>query len=72
MTKKRISGLSKKSSRQFLKGALITSGAVAVGLVTGEVVAAPKAAPANAETLPESKGYHVTEHIQEYYKTARG
>jgi len=72
MTKKRISEAGKKSRRQFLKSALMTGGVVAVGLVAGEAVAAPKAAPAGAETLPASKGYRVTEHIQEYYKTARG
>jgi hypothetical protein len=72
MTKKRISGAGNKSRREFLKGALITGGVVAVGLAAREVVAAPKAMPASAETPPESKGYRVTEHIQEYYKTARG
>ena len=72
MTKKRISGAGRKSRREFLKSALITGGAMAVGLAAGEVVAAPKATPAKADTLPESKGYHVTEHIQDYYKTARG
>jgi anaerobic selenocysteine-containing dehydrogenase len=72
MTKKRISGAGRKSRREFLKGALITGGAMAVGLAAGEVVAAPKATPAGAATPPESKGYHVTEHIQDYYKTARG
>ena len=72
MTKKRISGAGRKGRREFLKGALLTGGAVAVGLAAGEVVAEPKATPASAEALPESKGYRVTEHIQEYYKTARG
>jgi len=72
MTKKRIDGAGKKGRREFLKGALMTGGAVAVGLVAGEAVAASNAAPTPAETLPESKGYRVTNHIQEYYKTVRG
>ncbi len=72
MTKKRINGPSKQGRREFLKGALLTGGAVAAGLAAGEAAATPQAAPANAQAVPQSKGYRVTEHIQDYYKTARG
>lgn len=58
--------------REFLKGALIGSGAAAVAIASGGVVAAsepPTSAP--AEASPESKGYTVTPHVLEYYKTAQ-
>jgi len=57
--------------REFLRNTMVIGGAAAVAVVTGEAVAAPVAKPAAPEpTKTESKGYHVTEHIKEYYRTA--
>ncbi|HEX9811939.1 MAG TPA: formate dehydrogenase [Burkholderiales bacterium] len=57
--------------REFLKGALIGSGAAAVAIASGATLAAPekKEIPA-APAKPESQGYHVTAHVADYYKTA--
>ncbi len=58
--------------RQFLKGALIGSGAAAVAVASGAVVAAPeqKEKPAH-KPKAQSQGYQETPHVLEYYKTAQ-
>lgn len=63
----------KQTRRAFLRGALITGGAAAAAIAAGDSLAAPQA-PAVKDAQPqsaESKGYHVTDHIRDYYKTAR-
>lgn len=58
--------------REFLKGALVGSGAAAVAIATGHAVAAPEGNEETAATPPKADlGYHVTPHILEYYKTAQ-
>ena len=52
--------------RRFLLGAGIASAGLAVGAVAK---AAPQARP--VEAAPASPGYRETEHIRNYYKTAR-
>lgn len=57
--------------REFLRDVLVTGGAVAVVAATGQAVAAPSVAKTQPATEKvESKGYHVTEHIREYYRLA--
>lgn len=62
-----------QTRRAFLKSALVTGGAAAVVVAARDALTAPES-PSKATTAqPESrsKGYHVTQHIQDYYKTAR-
>ncbi len=59
----------KKSRREFLKGAAATGGAVAIVAATGQNVMA-----ADTETAVEpkkSKGYQETQHIRDYYNSTR-
>jgi Ubiquitinol-cytochrome C reductase Fe-S subunit TAT signal len=62
-----------ESRREFLKagaamGAVVGAGATAAALIPGAVAAAPEG-PAQAQ--PEHKGYQATQHVLEYYRTAR-
>lgn len=56
--------------RRFLKGIAMASGATAVAMATGNVVAAP-AVEAPASKPETTKGYHETPHIRTYYQRAR-
>ena len=58
--------------REFLKRAAVTGGTVTVAAAAAGVAAAgePAAAPA-PRTVPESRGYRVTAHIDRYYRLAR-
>lgn len=60
-----------ESRRAFLKAARGAGalGVLAAAAVSGAAEAAPL--PDQAPAAPEAKGYHVTEHIQKYYRTAR-
>ncbi|HEX7044140.1 MAG TPA: formate dehydrogenase [Burkholderiales bacterium] len=58
--------------REFLKGVLVGGGAAAVAIAGGGAMGAPedeKRPAAQSDNRP--KGYHVTPHIAEYYKTAQ-
>jgi len=55
--------------RKFLKDVAVGSGAAAIALMTGEAGARPQIEPATAPK-PEPRGYHVTQHIRDYYRTA--
>lgn len=56
--------------REFLKQVALGSGAVAVAAVSGGALAAAETeAPAAAPPV-KPKGYHETDHIREYYRTA--
>jgi nitrous oxide reductase len=58
--------------REFLKGALVGTGAAAVAIASGSAVAAPqKKETVAAQPKGESKGYEVTAHVAEYYKAAQ-
>lgn len=59
---------SRLSRRNFLLA--VGAGGAAV---TAAIVASPgrDARPGNAKKVTESKGYHVTEHIRNYYRTAK-
>jgi anaerobic selenocysteine-containing dehydrogenase len=56
----------RKSRRTFL-AAVGAGGAAAVAVIGAKTV--PQPAPATAEKRPEGKGYEVTEHIRNYYRT---
>jgi len=66
--------MSESQSRQSRRGFMV--GAAVVGAATAAVVALPKQpADAQAPTAPQPPkpdrggGYHVTEHVRQYYKT---
>jgi FtsP/CotA-like multicopper oxidase with cupredoxin domain len=61
----------KEGRREFLKGALLSGGAAVVAAASRGVVASePESAPA-PEPEAKPKGYRVTDHVQQYYKTAQ-
>ncbi len=56
--------------RRFLKELAVAGGTTALIAMTGRAAAAaPDDEPAAGE--PEQKGYHVTPHVQTYYRKAR-
>jgi len=60
--------------RRFLKSAALAGGAATVAVAAGgAAVAGTKEAPAVArEPQPQgAQGYHVTPHIEDYYRLAR-
>lgn len=57
--------------RDFLKTALLGSGAAIVAAASGGTNAAPDNDKPGATPKAEPKGYHITPHILEYYKTAQ-
>lgn len=70
MSRKHRSEPQTSARREFLKGVVAGSGAAAVALLSGAANAQPEpGAPATAAPT-ESKGYRVTQHILDYYKTA--
>ncbi len=57
-----------KSKRGFIKkSTLAGAGVVATMMVSGEAVAE---IGVDDETTPENKGYHLTQHVLDYYKSA--
>lgn len=57
-----------KSKRDFIKkSTLAGAGVVAASVVTGEAVAAVSVDDKEAR---QDKGYHLTPHVLEYYKSA--
>jgi len=58
--------------REFLKGMLVGGGAAAVAIAGRGATAAPddEERPA-AQSDNRPKGYHLTPHVLEYYKTAQ-
>lgn len=56
--------------RAFLKGLAAAGGATALAAITGEAVAGNQT-DESAPRKPEQTGYHVTPHIQTYYRKAR-
>ena len=66
-------GNADRGRRDFL-GKLAVAGAATTVTATGAGAMAASAA-VDAQTLSDrsdARGYHLTEHIQDYYKTARG
>jgi hypothetical protein len=61
-----------KTRRNFLLGATLgTAGAVAAAVVGGAREALEVAAPAKLAEAKKPKGYHLTEHVSQYYDTTR-
>lgn len=59
--------------RRFLKTAALAGGAATVAVAGGAAVAGTSEPTAETSAAPaaESKGYHVTPHIEAYYRLAR-
>ena len=62
-------GTKPNSRRKFLLTASLGSAGAAAAVVAGAKLA-PQAAP-DGETAGGKRGYHVSEHILKYYKTAQ-
>ncbi len=60
-----------KGRRTFLKSAALAGGAAAV-VLGAEAVLAEGPERSGAAPAKASSGYHVTPHIEEYYRLARG
>ncbi len=54
--------------RDFIKGVVMTSGAVALGL---EAAQAPAVQASGENPKRLSKGYEETQHVRDYYRSAR-
>jgi len=61
----------KKSRREFLKDAAAVSGAAVVVAATGQNVANADEQVAIVSTSKKEKGYKETQHIRDYYNSAR-
>ncbi len=57
--------------RSFLKHAASAGGAAAVAVVASRVVAATEDGAEVESKQPVSKGYQLTQHIRDYYQTAK-
>ena len=60
--------------RRFLKTAALAGGAASVAVAAGTVVAGstqPATPVPERHEAPDSQGYHVTPHIEAYYRLAR-
>ncbi|OGI63082.1 MAG: hypothetical protein A2W18_11240 [Candidatus Muproteobacteria bacterium RBG_16_60_9] len=58
--------------REFLKGALIGSGAALAAIASGgALAAAEKKESAATPAAPASQGYQTTPHVLDYYKAAQ-
>ncbi len=68
MSKKELQDQADPQRREFLKTLTVAGGAAAVA-ATGSVSAATEEVTEKEET--ESKGYRETQHIRDYYKSAR-
>jgi hypothetical protein len=61
-----------RSRREFLKGVAVMGGTATLAVVTKAHAAdAPPQTPGAKLEATESKGYHVTPHIADYYGKAR-
>jgi len=58
----------KLQRRSFLKGVVVTGAAASSGVLTAESMAE---STTDSPPLTDQKGYRETDHIREYYKTAR-
>lgn len=66
-----MSQKSKQSRREFLKGAVAASGAAAVVVSTGSTAAITSEKVVEANSVKKEKGYRETQHVQDYYNSAR-
>lgn len=66
-----MSQKSKQSRRKFLKGAVAAGGAAAVVVSTGSTAAITSEKVIEAKPIKKEKGYRETQHIRDYYNSAR-
>lgn len=62
---------SKKSRREFLKGAAAASGAAVVVATTGQNIAVADEEIETVSTNTKAKGYQDTQHVRDYYNSTR-
>lgn len=62
---------SKQSRREFLKGAVAAGGAAAVVVSTGSTAAIASEEVKTVSKSNKAKGYQETQHIRDYYNSAR-
>ncbi len=58
------------SRREFFRSALVATGAVALAVSSRATAAPPQTEPVAPASKTETQGYHVTDHIREYYRVA--
>ncbi len=68
MNKKELQGRTDPERREFLKTLTVAGGAAAV-VAAGNISAATEEVTEKEET--RSQGYRETDHVREYYKSAR-
>ena len=56
--------------REFFRTALVATGAAAIAAAGRATAAPPTSEPDAAVPKTDSQGYHVTDHIREYYRVA--
>jgi nitrous oxide reductase len=56
--------------REFFRTALVATGAAVIAATGSATAAPPTPEPAAAAPKPDSQGYHVTDHIRDYYRVA--
>ena len=57
--------------RAFLQRSCVAAGGIALGVAAGQAIASDRPTTVQASpNSPESKGYRVTQHVLDYYKTA--
>jgi len=66
-----MSQKSKKSRREFLKGAAAAGGAAVVVATTGQNIAVADEKIKTASTNKKAKGYQDTQHVRDYYNSTR-
>lgn len=72
MSKTMTENEAQTSRRQFLKGMVMTSGAATLGTLLLQVQADDAREEVQGpESASPSKGYRLTRHIRDYYRTAR-
>ena len=60
-----------RDRRKFVKGVAVAGGVATVAMASGGAAAAlPEGEQTKAE-MESSKGYHVTQHVLDYYETTR-
>ncbi|MEH6628335.1 MAG: twin-arginine translocation signal domain-containing protein [Motiliproteus sp.] len=69
MSKEKLEGRTDPGRREFLKTLTVAGGAVAVVVAAGQAGAATEQITEKQET--RSQGYRETDHVREYYKSAR-
>jgi len=70
MTANRLTNLPSKRRAFLQKSCLTAAGSVALGAAAGQALAASEQTAPSAPKQPQAKGYRLTRHVLDYYKTA--